>query len=127
MNDTQVKKNSPVLNFLKRLKNARETSLVLIIVVMCIVLSITNPYFAKWANIQTLLGSIAINGIMTIGMIIVMISGGLDLSIGAVMCMSMAFSAKAITAGGVASAGHPYRPGSCRGVWLCNRLYCYQA
>ena len=99
MNETQVKKSSPVLDFFKRLKNARETSLILIIVAICIVLSITNPYFAKWANIQTLLGSIAINGILTIGMIVVMISGGLDLSIGAVMCMSMAFSAKAITLG----------------------------
>ena len=99
MNETQVKKSSPVLDFFKRLKNARETSLILIIVAICIVLSITNPYFAKWANIQTLLGSIAINGILTIGMIVVMISGGLDQSIGAVMCMSMAFSAKAITLG----------------------------
>ena len=79
MNETQVKKSSPVLDFFKRLKNARETSLILIIVAICIVLSITNPYFAKWANIQTLLGSIAINGILTIGMIVVMISGGAKL------------------------------------------------
>lgn len=83
MNETQVKKSSPVLDFFKRLKNARETSLILIIVAICIVLSITNPYFAKWANIQTLLGSIAINGILTIGMIVVMISGGL---VGAAAC-----------------------------------------
>lgn len=99
MNNTQTKKGFKVLNCLKKLKDMRETSLVMLILLMAIVLSITNPFFAKWANIQTILGSIAINGILTIGMIFVMISGGLDLSIGAVMCMAMAFSATAITAG----------------------------
>lgn len=96
MNET--KKNG-IVNAMKKLTQLREMSLILIIAVMCVVLSITNPYFATWANIQTVLSSIAVNGILTVGMILVMLSGGLDLSIGAVMCMSMAFSGKAIQAG----------------------------
>ena len=85
--------------FLNKMMQLREMSLILIIVIACIVLSIANPLFFKWPNIQTVMGSIAVNGIMTIGMIIVMLTGGLDLSIGATMCMSMAISATMIADG----------------------------
>lgn len=84
---------------LETLSDVREMSLIIIIILVSILLAFTNDYFATWANAKTLLGSISINGILTIGMIIVMISGGLDLSIGSVMCLSMAFAATAIRAG----------------------------
>lgn len=92
-------KSNRILAALKKLMQFREMSLILIIVGMCIVLAITNPYFATRSNLQTVLGSIAVDGILTIGMILVMLTGGLDLSIGSVMCMSMAISGKAILAG----------------------------
>ncbi len=94
-----IQRKSGLTSTMKKLGDVREMSLIIIIVLVSILLSLTNDYFATWANVKTLLGSISINGILTIGMIIVMISGGLDLSIGSVMCLSMAFAATAILAG----------------------------
>lgn len=84
---------------LKKALQLREMSLILIIAIMCVVLSFTNPFFATTSNLQTVLGSVAVDGILTIGMILVMLTGGLDLSIGAVMCMSMAIAGKGIQMG----------------------------
>lgn len=84
---------------LKKALQLREMSLVLIIAIMCVVLSFTNPFFATTSNLQTVLGSVAVDGILTIGMILVMLTGGLDLSIGSVMCMGMAIAGKGIQMG----------------------------
>lgn len=84
---------------LKKALQLREMSLILIIAIMCVVLSLTNPFFATTSNLQTVLGSVAVDGILTIGMILVMLTGGLDLSIGSVMCMGMAIAGKGIQMG----------------------------
>lgn len=84
---------------LKKALQLREMSLILIIAIMCVVLSFTNPFFATTSNLQTVLGSVAVDGILTIGMILVMLTGGLDLSIGSVMCMGMAIAGKGIQIG----------------------------
>lgn len=84
---------------LKKALQLREMSLILIIAIMCVVLSFTNPFFATTSNLQTVLGSVAVDGILTIGMILVMLTGGLDLSIGSVMCMGMAIAGKGIQMG----------------------------
>jgi ribose transport system permease protein len=67
----------------------REINLLLIILALIIALSFTSPYFAKWANIKVVLGSLSIDGIVVIGMAILLISGGIDLSVGSVLCLSM--------------------------------------
>lgn len=97
MNET--KKGVKFMNGLKKVSQMREMSLVLIIAITCIILAVTNPYFATLSNLQTVLGSITINGILTIGMIFVMISGGLDLSIGSVMCLAAVVAGRMIAAG----------------------------
>lgn len=63
---------------------------------MCITCS---QYFPHWANIKVVLSSISVDGIVVIGMAIIMIAGGIDLSVGAVMCLSMAICAKIFLAG----------------------------
>ena len=72
----------------------REINLLFIILAIIIGLSITSPYFAKWANIKVVLGSLSIDGIVVIGMTIILISGGIDLSVGSMMCLSMTIIAK---------------------------------
>ncbi|SFP65500.1 monosaccharide ABC transporter membrane protein, CUT2 family [Oscillibacter sp. PC13] len=88
-----------IKGIVKKLSDVRETSLLMIIILCAVILTFTNEFFFTTANLQTVLGSISINGILTIGMIVVMITGGLDLSVGSVMCMSMAFAAQAILSG----------------------------
>ena len=72
----------------------REINLLIIILALIIGLSFTSPYFAKWANIKVVLGSLSIDGIVVIGMTIILISGGIDLSVGSMMCLSMTIVAK---------------------------------
>ncbi len=84
---------------LKKLFELREMSMILIIIVSCIILALANEHFISWQNAMTVMASMAVNGIMTIGMILVMISGGLDLSIGSVMCLSMTIMSSLIKKG----------------------------
>ncbi|MDR1576412.1 MAG: ABC transporter permease [Treponema sp.] len=72
----------------------REINLLIILLALIITLSFTSPYFAKWANIKVVLGSLSIDGIVVIGMTIILISGGIDLSVGSMMCLSMTIIAK---------------------------------
>ena len=67
----------------------REMNLLMIILVMIVVLSFASPFFARWANIRVILSSMSMDGIIVIGMAIILISGGIDLSVGSVMCLAM--------------------------------------
>lgn len=72
----------------------REINLLMILLALITVLSFASPYFAKWSNIKVVLGSISIDGIVVIGMTIILISGGIDLSVGSIMCLCMTIVAK---------------------------------
>jgi ribose transport system permease protein len=67
----------------------REINLLMIILAIVIVLSLTSPFFARWANIRVILSSMSMDGIIVIGMTIILISGGIDLSVGSMMCLAM--------------------------------------
>ena len=67
----------------------REMNLILIIVALVIFLSLSNSFFPRWSNIRIILGSLSIDGIIVIGMTLILISGGIDLSVGSMMCLSM--------------------------------------
>ncbi|MDR1929735.1 MAG: ABC transporter permease [Treponema sp.] len=77
----------------------REINLLVILLALIIALTIFSPYFAKWANIKVVLGSLSIDGIVVIGMTIILISGGIDLSVGSMMCLSMTIIAKLFLSG----------------------------
>ncbi|MDR0600470.1 MAG: ABC transporter permease [Treponema sp.] len=72
----------------------REINLLVILLALIIGLSFASPYFAKWANIKVVLSSLSIDGIVVIGMTIILISGGIDLSVGSMMCLCMTIIAK---------------------------------
>lgn len=55
-----------------------------IFVVLVIVLLITTPRFGTWANIANVLQQNSIIGIVACGMLLMIISGGFDLSVGAI-------------------------------------------
>ncbi len=50
-------------------------------------MSFLSPYFLTPDNLRTTILSFAINGIVVIGMTIVMVNGGIDLSVGSVMAL----------------------------------------
>jgi ribose transport system permease protein len=74
---------------IQKLKNFRELNLLLIIAVVSIVMSFASPYFLTWGNIEAMLLSFSTEGIVVIGMTIMLIVGGIDISVGSVMCLAM--------------------------------------
>ncbi len=65
-----------------------ENRLVIIVFVLVAVLTIVRPSFARIHNLRNMLLHISTNGIMAVGMTIVLISGAFDLSVGSVMSLS---------------------------------------
>jgi len=77
-----------------RLGSMREAGLLLIIAVLCVGMSFASPYFLTWENVRAMLLSFSIEGIVVVGMTILLIVGGIDLSVGSVVCLSMVITGK---------------------------------
>ena len=58
------------------------------ITVLCIIFTIAEPAFLSWDNLNGILRQIALTGIMAIFMTFVIMTGGIDLSVGPVMALS---------------------------------------
>ena len=64
---------------------------------MVLIMSAISPYFLKQENIFNVLRGMSTIGIMAIGQTMVIITGGIDLSVGSVMAVSSMFTARLIT------------------------------
>ena len=71
-------------------RSLREAGLIAIIIVIFVAMTFASPYFLTWANMRAMLLSFAIDGIVVVGMTVLLIVGGIDLSVGSVVCLSMA-------------------------------------
>jgi ribose transport system permease protein len=92
--DAEIKASAPTLggrNWL-RLGSMREAGLIVIIVALCIAMTFASPHFLTWGNFRAMLMSFSIEGIVVVGMTILLIVGGIDLSVGSVVCFSMVVS-----------------------------------
>ena len=78
--------------FIEKLKNFKELNLIIIIFAMCVIMSFASPYFLTWDNIEAVLLSFTTNGIVVIGMTVMLIVGGIDVSVGYTMCLAMCIS-----------------------------------
>lgn len=65
----------------------KELGTFILLVVLCVVLAILNPAFIDAANLQNLARLIGIYGIFSIGLGLVIITGGIDLSVGSVFAL----------------------------------------
>jgi len=72
-----------------RLLRVRETGLILIILALFIAMSFASPYFLTWNNMRAMAMAFAVEGIVVVGMTILLISGGIDLSVGSVTALAM--------------------------------------
>lgn len=69
------------------LEMRKELGTFVLLLVLCVVLAILNPSFIGGANLQNLARLIGIYGIFSIGIGIVVITGGIDLSVGSVFAL----------------------------------------
>jgi len=67
------------------------------LIVMIVVFSIASPNFLQFNNIVGILLATAVNGVLALGVTFVIVSGGIDLSIGTVMTLSAVLTGVLIT------------------------------
>jgi len=67
------------------------------LILLFIIFSIASPNFFQFDNIVGILIATAVNGVLALGVTFVIISGGIDLSIGTVMTLSAVMTAQFIT------------------------------
>ncbi len=72
----------------RRILGVRELLLFGVIVVAGLLMTALTPYFLTWGNIESMIIGMAPTAIIVVGMTIVLVSGGLDLSVGSVMALS---------------------------------------
>ena len=89
----------------------KELGTFILLVVLCIVLAVLNPSFVSGVNLQNLARLIGIYGIFSIGLGLVIITGGIDLSVGSVFallgCAAVDLSGRmAFAGGGRGASGH---------------------
>ena len=65
----------------------KEVGTFVLLVILCVSLAVLNPSFLSGANLQNLARLIGIYGIFSIGLGIVIITGGIDLSVGSVFAL----------------------------------------
>jgi ribose transport system permease protein len=63
------------------------------LIILFVVFSLASPYFFTLSNVIGILVSTAVNGLLAIGVTFIIISGGIDLSVGTVMTLSAVMAA----------------------------------
>ncbi len=94
LNNQQVK-----AGFFKRIMQAREFMVFSIVLCVGIALSLASPYFLTGANLLALLLGLSVEGILACGMTLIIITGGIDLSIGSNVALTGAVTAFCVRAG----------------------------
>ena len=82
---TTARENNPghfLADRAKEIIAQREFSLLLVLVVASAFMTYMSPVFFTWANIEAILLALSVDAIIAIGMVVLLISGGLDLSVG---------------------------------------------
>ena len=75
-------------SFFKEAFRRHEVQIASIVVVMAVLFSLLSPAFASGSNLITLLESYSVMAIMAAGLLVVLISGGIDISFAAIAAVS---------------------------------------
>lgn len=89
----------PKASTLRQIAGMRETGLIVILIAICIVMSFASPNFLTLGNFRAMMMSFSVEAIVVVGMTILLIVGGIDLSVGSVVCFSMVLSGFLFLAG----------------------------
>ena len=96
---------------LRRVFDVQQWGIVFVLIALVIIISIAAPVFLSPRNISNVLQQVSTLGILSMGVTVLMISGGIDLSVGS------AISTVAVVAGTMLKAGilrsTPSSRGSC--------------
>jgi len=85
----------------RRIINVQQWGIIIVLILLVIILGISSPVFLSARNIRNILQQVSTLGILSMGMTILMISGGIDLSVGS------SISVVAVIVGKLLKAGFP--------------------
>ena len=77
----------------------REFTLILVLVIFSIIMTIASPFFLTWPNIEAILLALSVEATIAVGMVILLVSGGLDLSVGSILALTGVVAGLVVTAG----------------------------
>lgn len=97
--DESVRANGPVTHWLKNLSRLSSLRAFGGLMLLFIISSILSPYFLTVSNIFNVLRQMSIIGLMAVGMTFVIISRGIDLSVGAILAAVIVVGALTFKAG----------------------------
>lgn len=86
-------------SFFKKFSRVAESNLIVIMGVLVLALFFLDNKFLSFINVTNLLRQTAIIGVLAIGMTFVIISGGIDLSVGSVLAFSSILASQLMVAG----------------------------
>jgi ribose transport system permease protein len=69
------------------------------LLVLCVVLTLLSPHFLTWPNLINLLRQASLQFLMSAGLTLVVLTGGIDLSVGAVLGLAACLGAALISGG----------------------------
>jgi ribose/xylose/arabinose/galactoside ABC-type transport system permease subunit len=75
-------------NWLRQILSGPGAGVAVFLVVVCVPMSFVSPNFATWLNFRNVLNQSVFTMILAVGMTAVLIGGGIDLSVGAVVGLS---------------------------------------
>lgn len=88
-------------SLLKKIFKTREIGVFVFFMLLCVMMSFLSEYFLRTQNVFNVLRSASTIGIMAIGMTMVIVTAGIDLSIGSIMAVSAMLTARLITESGI--------------------------
>lgn len=86
-------------SFLRRLLQSREFGVFLALIALVVLMRFLTPYFWKPDNIFNVLRGMSTIGIMAIGQTMIIVTGGIDLSVGSVLAASAMITARLMYTG----------------------------
>ena len=109
MSDTNIKPAQGWLGSDRRRLLIQEYGIFIAFLVLVVVLAASNQFFLTPSNISNILLQTSINGVLAIGMTFVILTRGIDLSVGSVVALAGIISASFVTASASATVpGGPY-------------------
>jgi len=98
-NPNQEPGNGNLRSRLRQLTSQREFIMLLVIVIFAIIMALASPIFITWLNIEAILMALTVEATIAVGMVILLISGGLDLSAGSTLALVGVVTGLVLTAG----------------------------
>lgn len=94
-----VNRGSMILKSVRTVSAFREFALIIVLAIFAIAMSFASPVFLNKENIEAILLALSVEATIATGMVILLISGGLDLSVGSTLGLTGVVAGLSLTAG----------------------------